>query len=196
MFRHHRDFDELARRLMSDERRSYQNPLKISKLIGVRKGMTVVDMGCGPGFFTLPLAALVGPKGLVYAVESNPTMLRHLRENIRRTGANVKAIKVLRADVSATKVPSASADVVLLGRILHDIEDKKALLKEVKRVCRPEGIVVDLDWKKVRMKHGPPYEIMLSKGESTKILTENGFRLIRTFDPGRYHYGLILRPRT
>lgn len=196
MLRHDRDFDELARRMISNERRGYQNPLRISRAIGVRKGMTVVDMGCGPGFFTLPLARLVGPKGLVYAVESNPTMLRHLRDNIRRTGADTKTIKIMRTDVSKTKIPTASADVVLLARILHDVEDKKAFLREVRRVCKPGGRVIDLDWKKIRMRHGPPYEITLSKLQSERIMTENGFRLTWTFDPGPYHYGLILRPRT
>jgi ubiquinone/menaquinone biosynthesis C-methylase UbiE len=194
LFRRDRDFDRLARRLMSDERRSYQDPLKISKAIGVRKGMTVADMGCGSGFFTLPLATLVGPKGLVYAVESNPTMLRHLRDNIRKSGVNAKTIRVMRADVSRTRIPSACADIVLLVRILHDIENRRTFLKEVRRICKPGGRVVDLDWKKIRMKHGPPYEIMLSKSESTRILTENGFRLIRAFNPGRYHYGLIVTP--
>ena len=195
MFRHHRDFDELARRLMSEERRSYQNPLKISKMIGVRKGMTVVDMGCGPGFFTMPLAKLVGPKGLVYAVEANQTMLRHLRDNFRKTGANGRRIKIVHADVSKTRIPTASADVVLLARILHDIEDKKSFLTEVKRVCKPGGVVVDLDWKKIRMAHGPPYSITLSKPRSSKILEANGLRVTGSFDPGRYHYGIIATPR-
>lgn len=182
---------------MSDERRGYQDPLTISRDIGVRRGMTVVDMGCGPGFFTLPLASLVGAKGSVYAVESNPTMLRHLRSNTRKSGLRGRVVRIVRADVSQTGIPAACADVVLLVRILHDIEDKKAFLTEVRRVCKPGGRVVDLDWKKVKsMKHGPPYEIKLSKGESSQIMKENGFSLTRTFDPGRYHYGLIFRPST
>lgn len=195
MFRHDRDFDELARRLMSDERRDYQDPLKIARTMGVRKGMTVVDMGCGPGFFTLPLARLVGATGRVYAVEANPTMIRHLRANIRKTGADGSRIKITRSDVSDTRVPAASADVVLLARVLHDVEDKKAFLGEVRRICKPGGRVVDLDWKKIRTKHGPPYEILLSAAESKKIMAENGFRPAGAFNPGRYHYGLIFRPR-
>ena len=176
---------------MSDERRSYQDPFKIAKAIGVKKGMTVVDMGCGPGFFTLPLAKLVGPKGMVYAVEANPTMLKHLRDNIRKTDANGNRIKAIHANVSRTRIPTASADVVLLARILHDIEDKGDFLKEVGRICKPHGRVVDLDWKKVRTGHGPPYEIRLSLSDSRKILVENGLRIMRTFDAGRYHYGLL-----
>lgn len=192
--RHVRDFGELALRLMSGERRRYQNPLKIAKAFGVRRGMTVAELGCGPGFFTIPMAALVGAKGLVYAVESNPTMLKHLRDNIRKSGADGRTIKVIRADVSKTRIPSASADVVLLARILHDVDDKSAFLREVGRICKPGGRVVDLDWKKARMARGPPYEILLSEARSRRILTENGFRFKGSFDAGRYHYGIIMAP--
>ena len=181
---------------MSKERRSYQNPLKISRAIGVRKGMTVVDLGCGPGYFTLPLASLVGPLGLVYAVESNPTMITYLRANMRKSSANTKAIKIIRADVSKTRIPAASADMVLFARLLHDITDKKAFLREVGRICKPGGKVIDLDWKKIRMNHGPPYRVCLSKPRSKKVITRNGFMFVRDFDPGPYHYGLIFRPST
>ena len=194
LFRHRRDFEELALRLVSDERRSYQDPLEISKSIGVKRGMTVVDMGCGPGFFTLPLAALVGARGLVYAVESNPTMLKHLRANIRKSRVDGKTIRIIRSDVSKTRIPPASADIVLLGRILHDIDDKGPFLREVTRICKPDGMVVDLDWRKARMEHGPPYEILLSESQSKRIIAESGFRFVRTFDAGRYHYGFIMKP--
>lgn len=187
--------DELAHRFVSEERRSYQNPLKISRAIGVRKGMTIADLGCGPGFFTAPLASLVGSKGVVYAVDSNSTMLKHLRANISESDSYRKRIKIIRADVSRTRIPSGSVDVALFARLLHDIGDKRAFLKEVRRICKPDARVVDLDWKKIRMKHGPPYGICLSKPQTTRIITRSGFRLDRTFDAGRYHYGLIFRPR-
>ena len=179
---------------MSGERRSYQDPFKISRAVGVRKGMTVVDMGCGPGFFTLPLAKLVGARGLVYAVEANRTMLRHLRDNIRKTGANGGRIRIVHADVSRTGIPAGSADIVLLARVLHDIEDKKGFLREVRRICKPGGKVVDLDWKKIRMTHGPPYSIALSKPKSARILEANGLHVVGSFDHGKYHYGIIASP--
>ena len=156
--------------------------------------MTVVDMGCGPGFFTLPLARLVGPTGVVYAVEGNRVMLKHLRDNIRKTGANAPRIKVVHTDVSRTGISSSSADIVLLARILHDIEDKKAFLREVRRICKTDGKVIDLDWKKIRMSHGPPYSITLSKPRSERILEANGLRVVGSFNPGKYHYGIIATP--
>jgi ubiquinone/menaquinone biosynthesis C-methylase UbiE len=162
---------------MSDERRQYQSPRKILKTLGVRRGMTVADLGCGPGFFTIPLASIVGRSGLVYAVDSHSTMLRHLRANIRKSGVRRGIIRIVEADVSRTRIPPRSADIVLLIRLLHDIADKKAFLKEVRRICKPDGKVVDLDWKKVRMNHGPPQGPRLGKPESRKILTDNGLQV-------------------
>jgi ubiquinone/menaquinone biosynthesis C-methylase UbiE len=191
-----KEANELARRFLSDERRRYQNPLKISKALGVKKGMTLADLGCGPGFFTIPLASLVGSRGLVYAVDSSPTMLKHLRTNIKNSHASGMSIKIVRANVSRTGIPSNSVDIVLFARLLHDIGNKRAFLKEVKRICKPGGVVIDLDWKKIRMKHGPPYGICLNKPQARRIVTRRGFRFVSTFDAGRYHYGLIFRPRT
>ena len=188
--------DEMARRFLSDERRRYQDPLKVSKAMCVKKGMTIADLGCGPGFFTIPLASLVGSSGLVYAVDSSPTMLKHLRVNIKKSHASGMSIKIVRANVSKTGIPSNSVDFVLFARLLHDIGDKTTFLKEVKRICKAGGTVIDLDWKKIRMKQGPPYGICLSKPQARRIITRKGFRYVGTFDAGRYHYGLIFRPRT
>ena len=187
--------DDRARRFLSDERRRYQNPLRMSRAIGVKKGMTVADLGCGPGFFAVPLASIVGPSGRVYAVDSSSTMLKHLRANIRRSRASPNRIKIVRADVSKTGIPDASVDVVLFARLLHDLGDKRRFLREVKRICRPGGRIVDLDWKKIRMKHGPPYGITISKPRSKDIISRAGFQYAGTFDAGRYHYGVIFRPR-
>ena len=188
--------DEMAHRFLSDERRRYQNPLRISKAMGVEKGMTVADLGCGPGFFTMPLASLVGPRGRVYAVDSSTTMLKHLRANIKKSHASGTRLKMVRADVSRTGIPSNSVDIVLFARVLHDIGKKGVFLNEVKRICKPTGRVVDLDWKKIRMEHGPPYGICLRVPQARRLITRAGFRFVGTFDAGRYHYGLIFRPRT
>ena len=189
------DTDELSRFLLSDERRRYQDPLKISKAMGVKSGMIVADLACGPGFFTVPLASLVGEGGLVYAVDANPAMLRHLRINIKKSGVNRETIKVMRADVSDTTIPAGSVDVVLFANVLHDIGDRKAFLREVRRISKPRATIVDIDWEKVEMDHGPPYEIRLTRAESLRILTENGFAFVRLVHAGSHHYGLVFNPR-
>lgn len=188
------DANRLARFLTSNERRVWQDPLKISKAMGVKSGMTVADLACGPGFFTLPLASLVGEKGLVYAVDAHPTMLDHLRVNIEKSGASPNVVKAVLADVAKTGIPSGSVDIALFANVLHDIDDKEMFLAEVKRICRRGANVIDIDWTKDRMETGPPFEIRLSEAESRRILSENGLVVTGTIDAGLHHYGLISRP--
>ena len=183
--------DEFAHFLYSDERRRWQDPLAISRAIGAREGMTVADLACGPGFFTLPLASLVGPAGLVYAVDAHATMLEHLRANITKSTVPAEIIRLVHADVSRTGIPSGTVDVALFANVLHDIDDKQAFLREVRRICKSGAVVVDIDWKRARTGMGPPFEIRLTEDESRRILSENGLRIRSTIDSGPHHYGLV-----
>ncbi len=188
--RHHIHADHL----MSDARRVMQDPSVILERVGVKEGMTVADLGCGPGFFSIPLATMVGDKGLVYAVDGEPEMLKHLEENIDKSGIQKQRIKIVNADVASTGIPSNSVDLAFFIRLLHDIDDKQAFLDEVKRICKPGAKVVDIDWKKGETEHGPLMEIRLNEEESEKILSDDGFKLVKQFDAGKDHYGLIFEP--
>ncbi len=179
--------------LMSYERRKWQNPVEIARRIGIKDGMEVADLGCGPGFFTIPLASMVGEGGKVYAVDSDGSMLRHLRANLKELGTKRNRVKIIRADVSATGIPTGSVDVAFFANLLHDIEDKGSFLSEVRRISRPKAVIVDVDWRKVRTDFGAPSEIRLSKAESTKLMAENGLRVSRSFFAGPHHYGIICR---
>lgn len=185
--------DEFAERLMSNERREWQNPEQIIKRIGIRRGMVVADFGCGPGFFTIPIAEKVGTKGKVYAVDSDDRMLEHLRANLEKSRVAQGVVKAITADVSDTGIPARSVDIALFANILHDLDDSAAFLREVKRIGKDDSIMVDIDWQKIHTEHGPPFEIRLTKEESMRILSRNGLKVTRTIDAGPFHYGLICK---
>lgn len=178
---------------MSEERKSWQNPEVILKDVGIEEGMTVADMGCGPGFFTLPIASVVGEKGLVHAVDSNPAALDMLRDRIRSDGMR-KAIKIVRADVAKTDISASSVDMAFFANVLHDIEDKRTFLSEVRRILMPEGVAVVVDWRKVNTPFGPPSEMRLSEDTVRALLQRNGFEDSGiSLKAGPYHYGLVFR---
>ncbi len=91
--------------LMSEERKKQHNPETILKEAGITKGMTIADMGSGPGFFTIPIAQMTEEKGIVYAVDSNQTMLIALKENIAKSEVNPNIIKIVNSDVCHTRNP-------------------------------------------------------------------------------------------
>jgi ubiquinone/menaquinone biosynthesis C-methylase UbiE len=187
---HHID---LVKFLMSEERKQWHNPQTI--LNQVTQGMTIADLGCGPGFFTIPLAQMTGNEGLVYAVDSNQTMLNALKENIAKSEVNPNIIKIVNSDVCHTGIPKGSVDLVLFANFLHEVEDKKAFFQEVKRISKPSAFIVDVDWKKTQSEYGPPLKERLSEEEATVVLTENGFSVIKQVNLGPTHYEIISKPK-
>ncbi|HKM60729.1 MAG TPA: class I SAM-dependent methyltransferase [Candidatus Bathyarchaeia archaeon] len=182
-----------AKFLMSEERKQWHNPEPILKCAGAAKGMTMADLGSGPGFFTIPMAQMTGEKGLVYAVESNESMLESLKENISKSEANPRVIKIIKNDVCHTGIPKESVDLVLLANILHEVDDRKTFFQEVKRISKLTAQIVDLDWKKIKTEHGPPLESRLSEDEAKQILSESGFTIVKQINAGPYHYELICK---
>jgi len=180
--------------LMSEERKQWHNPETILNEIAITKGMTVADLGSGPGFFSIPMALMTGAKGLVYAVDKNQAMLNGLKENVAKSEVNPKIIKIVNSDVCHTGIPKESVDIVFFANVLHEIEDKKAFFQEVRRISKPTAHIVDVDWKKIPTEHGPPLTDRLSEDQATQVLTHNGFTVLKQFDAGPYHYELICKP--
>ena len=185
--------NDRAKFLMSDARKKWHDPELILKSIGIEKEMTLADLGSGPGFFTIPMAQITGEKGLVYAVDNDSTMLNHLRDNIAKSGVNKDIIKIINSDVCHTGIPKNSVDVAFFANMLHDLENRNAFFQEIKRICKPTALVIDLDWKKVQTEFGPPLRIRLTEEASKRILSENGFTVIKLIDAGPYHYELICK---
>ena len=171
-------------------RREWQDAKGILEDAGIREGLTVADLGCGSGFFTLPMASMVGEKGTVYAVDSSQEALERLNENIR-SGGDRGTVRTVKADVSKTGIPPGSVDVAFFANVFHDIDDREGFLREVKRILRPTGYAVDIDWRRVETEFGPPFEMRLDQGSVEEFLADNGFGIARTLEVGPYHYGLV-----
>ena len=184
----------LAEFLMSEERKQWHNPETVLKCAGATKGMMMADLGSGPGFFTIPMAQITGEKGIVYAVDSNQNMLDSLNENIAKSEVNPKVIKIVKSDVCHTGIPKESIDLVLFANVLHEVDDRKDFFQEVKRISKLTAYIIDVDWKKIQTKHGPPLESRLSEDEAKRILSESGFTFVKQTDAGPNHYELICKP--
>jgi len=188
------DHGDRVKFLMSEERKQWHNPETILKNVGVVRGMTMADLGSGPGFFTIPMAQATGEKGLVYAVDSNLNMLNGLKENITKSGVDSRIIEIINSEVSHTGIPNGSVDIVLFANVLHEVGDRKAFFQEVRRISKPTAYIVDVDWKKIKTEHGPPMKERLSDDEAKQVLSENGFTVVRQMDAGPFHYELICKP--
>jgi ubiquinone/menaquinone biosynthesis C-methylase UbiE len=122
--------------LASSLRKLLHNPSAILKGL-VREGDTALDLGCGPGFFTLPLARLVGESGRVVAVDLQKEMLEMLRVRAARAGL-LQRIRphLCAADVIGYPGP---ADFVLAFYMVHEVPDIARFMAEVRGLLRPGG---------------------------------------------------------
>jgi len=106
--------------------------------VGIRKGQIVLDFGCGPGHYTVAAARIVGEKGIIYALDIHPLAVKAVEKRARKLGlANVTTILSDRD----TGLPEESVDVVLLYDAIQLITDKEALIKELNRVTKPDGLL-------------------------------------------------------
>ncbi|MEV0945630.1 methyltransferase domain-containing protein [Rhodococcus sp. NPDC049939] len=108
----------------------------------LRSGMTLLDVGCGPGTITADLAGLVAP-GVVTAVEMNDEALNLARAEFAKRG--VPNAKTAVSDIHALDFPDATFDVVHAHQVLQHVSDPVQALREMKRVCKPGGIVAASD---------------------------------------------------
>ena len=128
--------------LVSPLRRFFQDAEKI--LAGhVREGMKVLEVGPGMGYFSLPLARLVGEKGRVHSVDMEERMLSRLRTRAARAGLDGRIDVRLCRDVSlGIEDLAGTIDFALAFAVVHEVPDQKVLFREISRALRPKGRVL------------------------------------------------------
>ncbi|MCD4733486.1 class I SAM-dependent methyltransferase [bacterium] len=112
------------------------------KIVGsyLEEGMTVLDIGCGPGFFSIDMAQMIGQSGRVIACDLQEGMLQKLKGKIQGTKFEER-ITLHKCEVNKVGV-SESVDFVLLFYVAHEIPDKEALFNEIGTILKPKGQVL------------------------------------------------------
>lgn len=128
---------------------------ELSKL-GFKKDGIIMDYGCGPGRYTIPLAELTAEKGQVVAVDIHPLAFKKVKTRVNKK--NLKNVKVIDAE-NMDKLEEESFDAVILFDTLHDINDKKNTLSKINKTLKKEGNIYFKDHH-------------ISKSEINKMLKE------------------------
>ena len=128
---------ELANSLDNRIRRWLQNPQKILAPY-IREGMTVLDIGCGPGFFSVEIAKRVGKSGRVISADLQSGMLEKLRNKIKGTELEDR-IKLVKCDKDKVNVVD-KVDLILAFFMVHEVPDKGAFFLELKNILNENGL--------------------------------------------------------
>ncbi len=166
--------------LVRDNRENQERCSLMLANLGVKLGMTVCDMGCGNGFYTLQIAKMVGEGGLVYGVDIQPEMLKLLEE--RAADQGIANIEPILGTVSDPKLPTGKIDLILCVDVYHEFSHPEHMLKAMRESLSPHGVVVLVEFRE----EDPNVPIKplhkMSKAQIMKELVPNGFKLVREFD--------------
>jgi ubiquinone/menaquinone biosynthesis C-methylase UbiE len=108
----------------------------ILKEVGIKPGFSVLDFGCGPGGYILPLAKMVGESGKIYALDMNPAAILTVKS--LAAGHKLSNVQTILSE-GATGLPDGSIDVVLLYDLFHYLKKPDDILIELHHVLKPSG---------------------------------------------------------
>jgi arsenite methyltransferase len=185
----HRDSRAYIGMLEDPKRDAYQKPHEVFSALAIKPSEVIADIGAGSGYFTFRLAHHVGDNGKIYGVDVSPDMILHLNRRIR----DLKAINVVSilADPDDPLLADGSIDRFFFSDSWHHIENHTKYLSLIKKMLKPGGEVVMIDFHKKELPVGPPLQMKIAREDLIKQMESNGFRLAKehTFLP--YQYFLV-----
>lgn len=170
----------------------FTDPIKNLNALGLREDDIVADLGAGTGYYSLFAGALVA-KGKVYAVELDKNYLETIKHKVKES--HIKNVEIIWGNIEkigGTKLADGIADAVIVSNVLFSIEDKQAFMEEIKRILKPGGKVLLVDWREDSVMGS---RITIPKAKSLGIFEKAGFALARDIDAGNHHYGMILNKK-
>jgi len=167
----------------------FSDPASNIAKLGVNDGMKVVDLGAGSGFYSIEAAKRTGANGRVYAVDVQKGLLDRLRSVGASQGIhNIEVVWGNIEKIGGTKLREAMADRVIASNILFQLEKPDDFCLEVKRILKPGGKVLVVDWSEASPL-GP--KTVFSSVKTEALFTKSGFKLEQSFGAGDHHYGMV-----
>jgi ubiquinone/menaquinone biosynthesis C-methylase UbiE len=176
----------------------WPRPHLVLRSIGIEAGMTVLDLCCGDGYFTAPLAKLVA--GKVIALDIDCDMLEQAEHEVAKAGAVVQQWICADAMALASHV-TQPVDFVLIANTFHGVPDQAGLARVVRAVLRPTGAFAVINWHPADPEktpvlgeaRGPKMALRLSPPAVVALVEPAGFQLAKLVELPPYHYGTVFK---
>lgn len=159
---------------------------KIIKSLKISDYQAVADIGCGVGYFTLPMAQEIGSQGTVFAVDISEIMVNETKRRVDEE--NLKNVQVIRSQENSFGLSSDSIDLIFISTVFHELKEPIRFLLECKKVLKEEGILIILDWDKIEDQVGPPIHKRIDQQLVEEYALETGFEIIKKEDISGHFY--------
>jgi len=128
---------------------------RVMRLLGVKPGLEIADIGAGSGYYTIRLARRVRPQGHVYAEDVVPDYLGRLARRVSGEGLT-GSVTIVRGEPHDPRLPAGSLDLALLVHMYHEVAQPYGLLWNLRPALRPEARIAVIDARKETASHGTP----------------------------------------
>lgn len=172
-------FEEMVKALERPDRASWQKPEEVIAALGPVKGLKVMDIGCGTGYFSFRLQQ-AGAN--VIAADVDERFLAYVDSVRVARGIAEKNLQTRKLQPNDPGVEKREIDVAFIVNTYHHIEDRKAYFTKLKKGMKSTGYLVIIDFFKKDMPMGPPTSMKLSAEEIIRELSQAGFTKYKTDD--------------
>ena len=117
----------------------FRSPERLLDAARLKTGQCVLEVGCGPGFFTIPATEMVGEEGCIYAVDVHPAAITRVKKRLEKRG--VRNVTPILSNASDTGLPDQSIDLVFTFGLLHIAGGIEDVISDMYRVLKPEGVL-------------------------------------------------------
>ncbi len=184
-------FDPINKHLLvSADRQMQLDTHRVLSLIPILRYHAVADVGCGPGYFTLPLAKYLFD-GRVHALDIQQEMLDAVRKELER--ARLTNVETTLTEENRLPLEDDSLDGAFLAFSIHEADDPRNMLAEAGRCLRPDGWLALLEWHKRETDGGPPVEDRIDEADLREMAVEAGFRPTNRHSLNDDQYMLVMR---
>lgn len=180
---------EKIERFENQERLEELRPMETLKRVGFKEGMVLCDIGAGTGIFSIPAAEISSRD--IYALEKSDDMIDILKA--RKEERKIKNLKIKKVESHILPIEDKTCDFLILITVLHHIDDKKAMVSEIKRILKDKSRITIVEFHKKETKMGPPVETRISKAELEEFAKENNLKIIEKFDLGDNLYTYVFQ---
>jgi len=170
----------------------FSEPKSTVLQMGLRDGDKVAELGAGSGHYALSAAHVVGPSGRVYAVDVQEELLRHIDDAAKH--AHLRNVETIWGNIErtgGTKLRDGAVDGVILANTLFQLEHKEGALTEIKRILRPGGKLLIVDWSGSYGGMGPAPDHVVTEHKAEELFITAGFHKAKGFRAGAHHYAIV-----
>lgn len=172
----------------------FMDPSSMLAICNLQSTDSVADFGAGSGFISRAASKLV-PQGHVFAIEINKDIVARLTREVEEM--NLGNVKPIWGDIEingGSKLADNSVDFVILSNIMFHLDDKSGCINEARRVLKPTGRALLIDWSDSFGGMGPKSSDIFSKDSAIDLFSKFGFTILnKDMDAGDHHYAILFR---